>query len=44
MTRGQRLYNKTHTLPIREGFFLFSVLIDILKIVRCNLNRMTMFF
>nr|DAM98833.1 MAG TPA: hypothetical protein [Caudoviricetes sp.]DAX63574.1 MAG TPA: hypothetical protein [Caudoviricetes sp.] len=21
MIRGQRLYNKTHTLPIREGFF-----------------------
>nr|DAX20749.1 MAG TPA: hypothetical protein [Caudoviricetes sp.] len=21
MTHGQRLYNKTHTLPKREGFF-----------------------
>nr|DAT98949.1 MAG TPA: hypothetical protein [Caudoviricetes sp.] len=21
MTRGQKLYNMTHTLPTREGFF-----------------------
>lgn len=35
-TRGQKLYNKTHTLPNWEGFFVFIT--DILEIVYYNGN------
>ena len=37
MTRGQRRYNKTHTLPIWEGFFVFIT--AIFKNVYCNGNK-----
>nr|DAS60064.1 MAG TPA: hypothetical protein [Caudoviricetes sp.] len=41
MILGQRLYNKTHTLPFREGFFCvlkFVFITAIFKIVYYNSN------
>nr|DAM42820.1 MAG TPA: hypothetical protein [Caudoviricetes sp.] len=43
MARNFIIYNKTHN-PLRRGGFFIVLITAIIKIVRCNLNRMTMFF
>ena len=39
MTRGQRLYNKTHRPPLFEGAFFIVFITAIIKIVYYNGNK-----